>query len=155
MSFLVWGQGVIQALGYMGVFLTVFAMAMMYGLPTPDFLLVVFAAAFLNPFFVAIFAACASALSEVIAFVLAKRGYQIFKFKQERLNRIRKKLRAHKWFLPFFAILPIPSGFLGVGCGVLDYERVPFVLEVFVGRFIRMFFFAIIGFYGWGLFGFI
>jgi membrane protein YqaA with SNARE-associated domain len=154
MDFLIWGQDLVLALGYFGVFLSVFLMAIIYGVPTPDVLVVIFAAGFLNPLIVALFATAASVIAEAIPYFFARKGFFMSKkLEGKRLNMWRAKLKGHRIYLPLFAAMPIPSGFLGVACGILHFEKGTFIVGLTLGRFVRMLTFAVIGFVGWNLLG--
>tara|TARA_Y100000310_G_scaffold235499_1_gene238567 strand:- start:4293 stop:4766 length:474 start_codon:yes stop_codon:yes gene_type:complete len=150
MNLLLWGQGVVSTLGYLGVFVVVLLFSMGLTLPLPTSALVIFAGALFDPFYVGLSAALASTIGESVAFGLGYGGSYALgnNMKRKYLKRIKRKLQKYPYVLPMLAVLPIPSMVLGLSSGMLKYNKLIFVLSVLLGRLIKMMAYAYVGYLG-------
>ena len=149
MDFLVWGTGLVDSLGYLGVLIVSLIFSLGLTMPLPLSAVIIFAGAILNPVAVALFAGFGSALGESISFVLGANGNKIIKKKIRFLPKIKKNLEKNKYLLPFFAMLPLPSMVLGLSAGIIRYNKYMFVVSVLFGRTVKMLIYAFIGYFGW------
>ncbi|MBT3324199.1 hypothetical protein HN681_02530 [archaeon] len=152
MDFLVFGTGLIDSFGYLGVLLVSLIFSLGLTMPLPLSAVIIFAGAVMNPVAVALFAGFGSALGESISFVLGVTGNKIVKKKIKYLSKIKRNLEKNKFLLPFFAMLPLPSMILGLSAGLINYNKYAFVISVLFGRIVKMLVYAFIGYYGWNLF---
>ncbi|MBL7059242.1 VTT domain-containing protein [Candidatus Pacearchaeota archaeon] len=148
MDFLIFGTGLIDSFGYLGVFLVSLIFSLGLTMPLPLSTVIIFAGAIMNPLIVALFAGVGSALGESISFVLGASGNKILKKKIKFLPKIKRNLEKNKYLLPFFAMLPLPSMVLGLSAGVIKYNKYMFVISVLFGRIVKMLIYAFIGYFG-------
>src|SRR3989338_2943734 len=80
--------GLIQTFGYLGVFASMFIVNASVFLPLPGFVIIVAAAAFLNPLLVGIAAALGGALGELTSYAIGYGGGKA----------LDKKLKKNRWY---------------------------------------------------------
>lgn len=131
----------IQTFGYLGVFLAMLIVNASVFLPLPGFVIIVAAAAFLNPLLVGVAAALGGAIGELTSYAIGYGGGKA----------LEKKLRKNKWYFTIeklfrsnkgsvaifvFTVLPLAVDIVGIVCGVLKYNKKKFLVVVFLGKLV-------------------
>ena len=146
-----WGYGIIENLGYLGLFLVSLISNGTVIFPIPGFILVFIFGGIWNPLLVALFSAVGAALGEGIGYGIGRGGGYFLKKKQNRLFIIGKR-----WFdrgmgfpiIVFFAATPLPFDVVGLLGGTLNYNFKKFLLATLIGKTIFCLVLAFAGLYG-------
>ncbi len=131
--------GLVESFGYLGVFAAMIIVNASVFLPLPGFVIIVAAAAFLNPFLVGLAAALGGALGELTSYAIGYGGGKALE-KKLRKNRwyftIEKLFKSHKGAAAIFifTVLPLAVDIVGIVCGVLKYDKKKFLIIVFLGK---------------------
>ncbi len=155
----------VDAFGYLGVFLGSLIGSASIFLPVPSFLFVFLAGKLLDPFWVGIVSGFGSAIGELTAYGV---GFGIIygKKKFSKGKKTKKKQsngwtgKVKKWFhgrygflvIFIFAATPLPDDVVGLYCGAIKYDIKKYFVATLLGKILLGLLIAYSGFYGLGAF---
>jgi membrane protein YqaA with SNARE-associated domain len=132
--------------GLLGVFILCFICNATVLAPAPSLIVIVTAAAFLNPMLVALCGAFGTTLGELTGYLSGKAGRNIGRIKIGRLGKAVQKYGSPVIFC--FALFPLPLfDIIGVASGFLGIKWYKFVIPCFLGKLIKMLCFAYSSYY--------
>jgi len=152
-QFVSWSQGMIEATGYIGVFLVSLIGTASIFFPVPSFAVIFAAGAFLNPFLVALFAGLGATIGEVTGYALGLGGRHVLSKKYKKsVSRTKEWIEKRGVFVVIllFAITPLPDDVVGILAGIIKYDIKKFFIATFIGKFFLSLVLALAGFYGIG-----
>jgi len=155
-SFINWGLGLVDSLGYMGIFLISFIGNAVILLPVPAYAVVIIAGGILNPWLVGIFAGLGAAIGELTGYGVGRGGgYMIEKKYKSLLKNTKRWSERHGMFpiVILFAATPLPDDIVGIICGVINYDIRKFLGANIIGKIVSHSVLAWAGFYGSSLLG--
>ncbi|NOZ81856.1 MAG: VTT domain-containing protein [Candidatus Micrarchaeota archaeon] len=137
-SFGSWAQGIIESLGYLGVFVVSFIGSASVLFPLPSFVVVFSAGAFLNPVLVGIISGIGAGLGEATGYGVGAAGAKaIERYRKDKLFRVAEEwFQRHRgfWIIFIFAATPLPDDIIGILCGIMKYPFRRFVLASVLGK---------------------
>jgi membrane protein YqaA with SNARE-associated domain len=136
----------LQAYGYPGIFLLSVLSNATLILPAPGIAITFAMGAVFDPFLVAVFAGAGSALGELTGYLAGFSGRGVAERTQlyERLKGWTKRYGG--WTILVLAIIPNPVfDVAGAAAGALRMPLARFLLWAFVGKTLKMLFFALAG----------
>lgn len=124
----------INAYGYLGVFLVELISTSSIFMPIPGFVATMATATVLNPFVVGVCAGLGAATGELTAYLLGIGGRKMVanKVKLENLRHLYR--RYGLWTIYLFAATPSPFDIVGILCGVLKIDVKVFFLLTSAGK---------------------
>lgn len=146
-----WSSGVIEAYGYLGIFIISIISASSIVLPVPGFTIIFAAGAFLNPTLVAVISGIGFGIGELTGVLLGRGGRKALEKKYEKeLKDLRSKVDRYGPFLIFliFAATPLPDDVSGVFAGIINYNWKKFLLASIIGKTLLSLFLAYSGYFG-------
>ena len=132
--------------GYIGIFFLCFICNATVFAPAPGLILIITASAFLNPLFVSLAGAFGTTLGELTGYFSGKAGRNIKEIQSGKLGGLVQKYGSPVIFC--FALLPLPLfDIIGVTSGYLGIKWYKFIVACFIGKLIKMLFYAYGSFY--------
>lgn len=155
--------GLVNTLGYLGIFLVSLIGSLSLFIPVPYFIAVMAAGAVMNPLLVGLVSGFGAAIGELFGYGIgfginyghkriAKKHSKKEKAKEKAWSRIIKKWFHKKmgiFVILIFAVTPLPDKIIGIFCGTVRYDVKKFFLAMLVGKVILSIILAYAGFYGW------
>lgn len=138
------------SLGLVGLFIVNFVSSATFFVPAPAFLTVITGGNLYPAIIVAVVAAVAAGLGDMLGFVFGHSGRRLAKKKLDRYKTIRfleKHFHRHGALI-IFIIAIIPNPFfdaVGILAGIVNYPAMKFFAIMLVGRFIRYWALAQVG----------
>jgi membrane protein YqaA with SNARE-associated domain len=143
-------SGVLQNLGYVGVFIVGLLANATIFLPAPSWALTIAAGAALNPLPVALAAAMGEALGEITGYLAGSSGSIVLENREGYQKSARLMKRWGVWFIMFLAFIPNPAfDFVGILAGALRMPVPKFLWGAFLGKFLRA---LLLAYGGYGIF---
>jgi len=131
-------SGVLQNLGYAGVFLVGLLANATIFLPAPSWALTIAAGATLNPLFVALAAAAGEALGEITGYLAGSSGSIVLENRESYQKSARLMKRWGVWFIMILAFIPNPAfDIVGILAGALRMPVAKFLWGTFLGKLLR------------------
>ncbi len=137
----------IQAYGYVAVFVLVLLSSASIFYPIPSQVVVLAAAPFLNPVLLGIVAGAASALGELTGYFV---GLGSKEFLEKRYKKVFGRWteifeKYGFWAIVLFGITPLPDDVVGILAGMAKYDVRKFLVANFIGKSIMYFLVAYFG----------
>lgn len=131
-----------SSLGLLGLFLVNFVTSATFFVSAPAFLTVITGGNLYSPILVAVIAAIAAGLGDMLGFAFGFSGRKLTRKKLEKNPKIKfleKHFQRHGALIIFImAIIPNPFfDAIGILAGVLNYSPIRFFVIMLVGRFLR------------------
>ncbi len=148
-DFTIWGQGLIQSYGLIGLFVICMVASASVMVILPGWAFIIAAGYFYNPLVVALVAALGSTIGEYTSYLVGRGGNYLFGKNREWLRKIEDWF-AKKGFIlfPIFAAGPLPMDLLGIVAGAAKYDVWKFFAGVFIGKLIKSLVLAYMGYAG-------
>ena len=132
--------------GYLSVFIFNLIGASTLFLPTPSFIFVIAASAFLNPILVAFFSALGATIGELTGYMAGLGGEELVE--KSKWHKNIKKWMDKNGPLTLFLLAAIPNPFFdvaGIIAGAAQISVRKYMLVVFCGKFVKFMILALIG----------
>jgi len=143
-------SGMLQNLGYVGVFIVGFLANATIFLPAPSWALTIAAGVTLNPLLVALFAGAGESLGEITGYLAGSSGSIVLEDKESYQKSARLMKRWGVWFIIFLAFIPNPAfDIVGILAGALRMPVAKFLWGTFLGKFLRA---ILLAYGGYGIF---
>jgi membrane protein YqaA with SNARE-associated domain len=150
-GFSAWAMSIVQAYGYMGVFLINLLGSATIFFPVPAFALTFALGVVLNPWLLGISAGLGSAIGELTGYLLGYGGQEALRKKHKKwLDKAHRFAEKRGMFAAVLLIAasPIPTDIVGILAGVSKYDPKKFFIAMLIGKVIKYTLIAWAGFYG-------